>query len=295
MSQEKSGLQKRIESGKRIVLAEIAPPKSPDGAQVKSLAKKFVGKVDALGVSDNRDDIRMSALAAASLIVNEGVEPVLHMATRDRNRAALSSDCLGASALGIRNILCTSGTHQTLLPFYTAKNVYDIDATLLLKICKDNEKNGGQSESAPLCLGAVASPYADPIELQLPRLAQKILIGAQFVITQPLFDLERFNAWWKEIQNRGLHEKAAFVAGIRILTQIDSAKAFAEKRPLPLIPDTILQRLSTKSNAKDCRKEGIAIALETIERLEKVEGLRGFEIVCEEDPEACVEVLEKLH
>jgi methylenetetrahydrofolate reductase (NADPH) len=264
MPQEKSDLLKRIESGKRILMAEIAPPKSPDGAQVKSLARKFAGKVHALGVSDNRDDIRMSALAAASLILNEGVEPLLHMTTRDRNRTALFADCLGAQAMGIHNILCTSGTHQTLLPFYTAKNVYDIDATLLLKICKDSEKASADSDFQALCLGAVASPYADP------------------------------GIWWKEVNNRGLQEKAAFIAGIRVLTNAASAKAFSEKRPLPMVSATIIQRLSSKSSPSDCRKEGIAIALETIERLSTMEGLRGFEIVCDEDHGAAVEVLEQL-
>jgi len=294
MPQEKSDLLKRIESGKRILMAEIAPPKSPDGAQVKSLARKFAGKVHALGVSDNRDDIRMSALAAASLILNEGVEPLLHMTTRDRNRTALFADCLGAQAMGIHNILCTSGTHQTLLPFYTAKNVYDIDATLLLKICKDSEKASADSDFQALCLGAVASPYADPIELQLPRLAQKIFVGARFIITHPIFDLDRFGIWWKEVNNRGLQEKAAFIAGIRVLTNAASAKAFSEKRPLPMVSATIIQRLSSKSSPSDCRKEGIAIALETIERLSTMEGLRGFEIVCDEDHGAAVEVLEQL-
>lgn len=293
MQQEKSILQQRIESGKRILLAEIAPPKGPDIKELKDLAKKFSGKALALGISDNRDDVRMSALAAASIMQGEGVETIVHMVTRDRNRTALYSDCIGAQALGVHNILCTSGTHQTLLPFYTAKNVYDIDATLLLKICKDVEKTSNHN-ATPLCLGAVTSPYADPIELQLPRLAQKIFVGAQFVITQPIFDLDRFDAWWKEVSNRGLHEKAAMIAGIKILSTPAVTKAFAEKRPSTMMPPTIIQRLSSKSASDACRKEGIAVALEIIERLSANSGLRGFEVSCDEDPDAAVEVLEKI-
>lgn len=293
MPDEKSNLQKRIESGKPILLAEIAPPKGPDIGQVRFMAKKFSGKVHALGVSDNRDDVRMSALAAASIIAREGVEPILHMTTRDRNRAALSSNCMGAQALGIHNILCTSGTHQTLLPFYAAKNVYDIDATLLLKICKDLDKTPSMPEPTHLCLGAVASPDADPIELQLPRLAQKIFVGAQFIITQPVFDLDRFGVWWKEVVNRGLHEKAAFIAGIKVFANAAAAKAYAEKRPLPLMLPSVIHRLSSISDPDAGRKEGSAIALETIERLSSINGLRGFEIVCDDTNDA-IELLGKI-
>jgi methylenetetrahydrofolate reductase (NADPH) len=300
MEQEKTNLQKRIESGKQIILSEIAPPRSPDASQVRTMAKRMAGHVHALGVSDNRDGVHVSALAAASIVAAEGVEPVLHMTTRDRNRAALVSDCLGAHALGIRNILCTSGTHQSLLPFHAAKNVFDIDATILLQSIRGLEKNasivGIENIDAHVsyCLGAVASPFADPVELQLPRLAQKIFVGAQFLITQPVFDLDRFLIWWKDVTARSLHEKSAFIAGIKVLTDAASAKVFAEKRPLPLIPDAVLRRLLSQPDAKKCRAEGIKIALETIENLSSAQGLRGFEIVCDEDHDAALEILDSL-
>jgi methylenetetrahydrofolate reductase (NADPH) len=300
MPYEKSNLQKRIESGKQIILAEIAPPQSADGARVRAAAKSFSGKVHALGVCDNRDGVRMSALAAASIILSEGVEPVLHITTRDRNRTALISESLGAQAMGIKNLLCTSGTHQSLLPFHAAKNVYDIDATILLQSLKGLEKNasivGEKSIDGhmPFCLGAVASPYADPIELQLPRLAQKIFAGAQFVITQPIFDFDRFGLWWKEVTNRGIPGKAAFIAGIKVLISGESAKAYAEKRPLPMVPEAMITRLASKSDTQGGRKEGIKIALETIEKLSTINGLRGFEIACDDDHEVALEILESL-
>jgi methylenetetrahydrofolate reductase (NADPH) len=299
MPYEKSYLQKRIESGRPIVLAEISPPGSSDVAQVKALAKTFAGKVHGIGVSDNRESVTMSALAAASLIIPEGLEPILHMTTRDRNRAALVSDFLGAQALGIQNILCTSGSHQTLAPFRSSKSVYDVDATILLQ----NLKNLGNDASivgaeklecpVPMCLGAVASPYADPLELQLPRLANKIFVGAQFIVTQPVFDMDRFSVWWSEVKNRLLHRKAAFIAGIRVLTNEKSARQFAAQRPFPMVTDDILKRLAFAGDGKS-RKEGIAIALETINKLSAMDGIRGFEIVCDEDPEAAAEVANAL-
>jgi methylenetetrahydrofolate reductase (NADPH) len=298
MNEEKTNLQKRIESGKQIILAEITPPRSPDAAMVRSMVKKFSGHVHALGVCDNRDGVRLSALATASIVSAEGVEPVLHMTTRDRNRAALISDSLGAHVLGIRNILCTSGTHQSLQPYHTAKNVYDIDATLLLQNLRGLEKNasivGEVHFKGPLsyCLGAVASPFADPVELQLPRLAQKIHAGAQFLITQPVFDVERFFVWWKEVTSRSLHTKAAFIAGIKVLTDPSAAKEYFDKRPLPLVPDAVLKRLASNTDAKKYRAEGIKIALETMEKLSSTQGLRGFEIVCDEDSDAALELLD---
>src|SRR6202140_5549074 len=131
MALEKTELHKRIESGKPVLVAEMSPPRGGDPAPVRAAARQFAGKVHALGVSDNRDGVGMSATAPAALILAEGVEPILHMTTRDRNRIALVSDCLGAQAMGVRNLLCTSGTHQTLGPCRKAKNVFDIDSIQL--------------------------------------------------------------------------------------------------------------------------------------------------------------------
>jgi len=281
----KTNLQNRIESGKPIILAEIAPPAAPDVAGLQEMARSFAGKVHALGVSDNRDDTRMCAMVAASIIAGEGIETIMHMVTRDRNRTALAADCIGAQALGVHNFLCTSGTHKTLLPFRTVKNVYDIDATLLLE--QVHNLNGGS------CIGGVASPYAGPMEFQLDRIVQKIGAGAQFIVTQPVFDLDRFQSWWREVCNRGLQQRTAIIAGIRVLTDAKSAMAAAEKRPFPMIPSGLLERLSGKSG-EEARKEGIRIAIETIEQLSFDDGIRGFEVVCDEDHSAAIEVLENL-
>ena len=137
MSKPITSLQERIASGKPLLIAEISPPRGADPAPVREMAKRFAGKVHALGISDNRDRVSMAALAAASLVAAEGVEPILHVTTRDRNRIALVSEALGAQALGIRNLLCTSGSHQTLGRFRAAKNVYDIDSIQLLQTYAD--------------------------------------------------------------------------------------------------------------------------------------------------------------
>ena len=299
VAQQKTNLQQRIESGKPLLLAEISPPGGCDPAPVREAAKRWAGKVHALGVSDNRDRVRMSALAAAALVAAEGVEPILHLVTRDRNRIALISDCLGAQALGIRNLLCTSGTHQTLGRYRAAKNVFDVDCIQLLQTCRELAADGslvgeaGIDGAGPFCLGAVAAPFADPVEMHVLRLAKKALAGAQFLITQPVFDLDRFAAWWQEVTRRGIHEKVAVVAGIQPLLDAEQAQQLSGKRPLPRIPQATLHRLALQSGPSAQRAAGIEIALETIERLSSLGGLRGFEICGDGDLDAALEVIEK--
>jgi len=299
MAEEKTKLQQTIESGKQILVAEISPPTSSDPAAVSEPAARFAGKVHALGISDNRDRVCMSALAAASLTAAAGVEPILHVVTRDRNRIALLSEYLGARALGIGNLLCTTGRHQTLGRFRAAKNVFDVDAIQLLQIYAGIGQDGsivGEKRidgAGSACLGAVATPYADPVELQVMRIAKKIAAGATFLISQPVYDVERFQSWWKEVSARGLHEKAAIVAGIRPLTDAEGARAAAEAHPRPGIPEQILQRMDSKSAGDAQRAEGLKIARETIERLAACQGLRGFQICAEQDADAAVQLIEQ--
>lgn len=280
-------------------MAEISPPMGSDPAPLRDLARRFAGKVHCLGISDNRDRVAMSALAAGAIVAAEGLEPIIHVIARDRNRIALVSEALGAQALGINNLFCTSGTHQVLGDFKAAKNVFDVDAVQLLRTYSNLAGDGslvgekGFSLIGPFCLGAVAAPYADPMELQMAKLVKKNLAGAEFFITQPIFDLERFEQWWQEITRRGLHEKAAIVAGIQPLVDAQKAKRLAESRPSPRIPEAILSRLSSASGAAAQRAAGIAAALETIKKLSQVKGLRGFQVRADEDVDAALEVIEK--
>jgi methylenetetrahydrofolate reductase (NADPH) len=299
VTEPKTNLEQRIESGKPILIAEMVPPGGADAEEVRVRAKRYAGKVHAVGVSDNPGEVRMAALAAAALVAAEGVEPILHVVTRDRNRIALVSECLGAQALGIHNILCTSGIHQTLGAFRKAKNVFDVDSVQLLQIYAQLAVNGSAvgAESiegaGPFCLGAVTSPYADPLEMQVMRLAKKVTAGAKFIITQPVFDLERFEEWWAEVSRRGLHGKVAILAGVLPLSNAREATSLAGKWPNPMIPEAILERMSSKKDETAQRAEGIAIAVETIERLARVKGLSGFQIRGQGDDDAAIEVIEK--
>lgn len=300
MIEPAKSLNERLSSGDTILLAEISPPRGADSEQVRTAARRLAGKVHALGISDNRQRVAMSALAAASLVAAEGLEPVLHVTTRDRNRIALVSEALGAQALGIRNLLCTSGTHQTLGHFRAAKNVYDVDCVQLLRTYAGLAGDGmllgeehGLDGAGPFCLGAVASPGADPLELQTARLVKKIHAGAKFLVTQPVFDLERFDAWWQEVARRGIHEKVAILAGIQPLCDGPLADAQAGRRPLARVPQSILERIPSGGDAAAQRAAAVEIALETIERLSSFRGLRGVSISAEGDLDAALTVIER--
>jgi methylenetetrahydrofolate reductase (NADPH) len=299
MNTKPTDLQQRLESGKGVLLAEISPPPEAAPGGVQQLAKCFAGKVHALGISDNRDRVGMAALAAASLVAGQGVEPILHVTTRDRNRIALVSEVLGAHALGIRNILCTSGTHQTLGHFRAAKNVYDIDVIQLLQTCANLASDGslvGEGAFAgaeQFCLGAVASPNADPLELQMIRLGKKVSAGAGFLVSQPVYDLERFHAWWAEVSRRGLHEKVAILAGIEPLTEHALEHARAKRRPFSRVPDAVFQQVAAKTEAAARRRAAIDVAVETVKQLSGAKGLRGFSIAVDGDQDAALEIIDK--
>jgi methylenetetrahydrofolate reductase (NADPH) len=241
----------------------------------------------------------LSALAAASLLVREGIEPILHMVTRDRNRIALVSDYLGAQALGVRNVLCTTGTHQTLGPARAAKNVFDIDSIQLigtLACLSDDASLVGEAAldgAPPMCLGGVANPYADPVEMQVLRLVKKVTAGARFLISQPIFDVERFRAFWDKAAARGIAEKAAVLLGVHVLTGAAEARDCAARRPAPMIPEALLERLSAKSGKDAQRAVGIDIAAETVEQLSGLTGVRGFELRADGDDEAVLEVMRR--
>lgn len=291
-------LQKRISNGKMILISEIKPPKTGDPGPIRVIAEKYAGNVCALGISDNRDGICMSALAAASIVAGTGVEPVMHMVTRDKNRIALVSDYLGAQSMGIQNLLVTSGTHQTLNTFRKAKNVFDIDSIQLIQILNNLDSDGsiiGEVKIKgikPACIGATADPFADPLEMQIIKLEKKITAGAQFIITKPVFHIDRFKEWWEKVIAHNIHKKAAIIAGISILTDAGIVQILLNHRPDPLIPESLVQRICSKKDKNSQREEGIEMALETIEILSSLEGIHGFEMSSDDDHEAVLKVIE---
>ena len=282
MSEDISNLQRVLDAGHFSVTAELGPPMSADAEFVRTRAREVAGKVDAANVTDNQTAIvRMSSIAASCLATQEGVEAVVQMVCRDRNRIALQSDLLGAYALGLRNLLILSGDHQSFGNHPQAKNVFDVDSIQLLRalnhLQEKGEFIGGNKSKFPpkFFLGATSNPFADPAELQLIRLEKKINAGARFIQTQAIYNVERFCEWMEKVRERGLHERAYIQAGILVnksLKSIQMTKLVAGMD----IPDVFVERME---GAEDQKAEGMEIALGLIEELRKVEGVSGVHIM----------------
>ena len=299
MNQNKSNLQSVLETGKFAVTAEAGPPRGAKPEVVRSKAKILKGSVDACNVTDNQTSVvRMCSLAACAILREEGLDAVMQMVCRDRNRIAAQSDILGAAALGISNLLCLSGDHQVFGDHPQAKNVVDVDSIQLLKIATDmRDKSrfagGKEVDGAPeMFIGAAANPFADPFKIQVPRLAKKVAAGAQFIQTQCIFNIEKFEEWMKGVRDRGLHEKTYILAGITPIKSLPMVQYMATKVAGMDVPEAVIERIKGVEKKKQ-KQEGIKIAVETIQRLRAIEGVRGVHIMAIEWEEAVPEIVQQ--
>jgi methylenetetrahydrofolate reductase (NADPH) len=218
-------------------------------------------------------------------MADAGVEPVYQIATRDRNRIAIQSDLLGAASLGIRNVLCLSGYHQTLTDCPESSNVYDIDSIQLIAavktLCKRGTLLDGRRVAGEFSMlaGAVANPDVRPLELNLLRLVKKVEAGAAFIQTQAIFDTESFAEWLTAAHGEGIAEKAAILAGVMPLSGASEALELRERFTDFRIPDAVIERLKTAGDEEAQRKEGVKICAEIIGSIEGLKGLRGIHIL----------------
>ena len=279
-----SNLEKVLTAGKFAVTAELGPPQNANTEAVIKKAKHSLGVAEAVNITDNQTAIvRMSSIAAAAIAIQQGLEPVAQMVCRDRNRIAMQSDILGAAALGIKNLLCLSGDHQTFGNHPEAKNVYCLDSMQLIAMVKQmrDEKTfiSGDpiKEHEPrMFIGAVANPFADPFEFRVMRLAKKIEAGADFIQTQCIFDMDRFEEWMKLVVEQGLHEKVYIMAGITPVRSSRALKYMKAEVAGITIPDELIERMD---GAEDPKEEGVKIACEMIERVKGIEGVSGLHLM----------------
>ncbi len=278
-----SNLEKILASGQFAVTAECGPPKGTSGKVIQRKGDLLKSHCDALNVTDNQTAIvRMSSLSGCVLLRQGGVEPVMQMVVRDRNRLAIQADILGAVALGIRNVLCLSGDHQKFGNHPTAKGVYDIDSIQLiqtLKQMRDEQKflSGDDiSGDVPLFLGAAANPFADPFEFRVIRLAKKINAGADFIQTQAIFDVPKFARWMEMVRGRGLDEKTHILAGVIPVKSVGMARYMRNNVSGLSVPKEVVDRMA---DAEDAKEEGVKICLEIIEQLKDIDGIHGVHIM----------------
>ena len=301
MTTTPSKLQKMVAAGHLAVTSEVGPPRSADGAVIDHKAKLIKDYVDAINVTDNQTSVcRLCSLAACIKLKLMGLEPVLQMVTRDRNRIALQSDILGAASFGINNILCLTGDHQQFGDHPTCANVFDLDSTQLamtVKMMRDEGKllGGHEFEVRPqMFIGAAANPFAGPnVEMRVARLAKKVAAGVQFVQTQCIYNMDTFKMFMKLAMDRGLTEKVAILAGITPMKNVGMARYMQKRVPGIDVPDEIVKRMGGVPKEKQA-EEGINLAVEQIEELKGVEGIRGFHIMAIEWEEKVPEIVERV-
>ena len=279
-----SNLEKVFVNGHFAVTAELGPPKNNDVSVIQRKVDFLRGYVDAVNVTDNQTAIvRMSSIATSSFVIQMGMEPVMQMVTRDRNRIAMQSDLFGATALGIKNIVCLTGDHHTFGNQVNAKNVHDLDSVQLINMVKTmrDEKTlmGGEEKiegDVNMFIGGAANPFADPFEFRALRTAKKAAAGVDFIQTQCIYDMERFKEWMKMIRDLGVHEKVHIMAGITPLKSAGMARYMAKNVAGITIPDAIIDRMAKAAKGSE---EGIKICVEQIQEVKEIEGVHGVHIM----------------
>jgi methylenetetrahydrofolate reductase (NADPH) len=313
-----SNLERVLRAGHFAVTAELGPPQSADGEVIRRKAKLLRGNCDAVNITDNQTAIvRMSSIGAGTIVLQEGLEPVIQMTCRDRNRLAIQSDLLGAYALGMRNLLCLSGDHQTFGNHPSAKNVFDIDSIQLVQMVAAMRDQRifqcGEEFKGPeprFFIGAAAAPFAHPIDLRPYRLAKKVRAGANFIQTQLVYDVAAFEAFMEKVRELGIHEQAYILAGVGPLKSPAMARYMKDQVPGILVPDSIIERMEAagapwagkskeeltkedrKARAEAWKQEGIAICTELIQQIRKIKGVAGVHIMAIEWEEAVGPIVE---
>lgn len=296
-----SKLQKMIASGNFAITSEVGPPRSADGSVIERKGKMIADYVDAINVTDNQTSVcRISSAACCIRLKLMGLEPVLQMVTRDRNRIALQSDILGAASFGINNILCLTGDHQHFGDHSNAANVFDLDSIQLIqtvRMMRDEGRllGGHEFDVRPqMFIGAAANPFAGPnVAMRVSRLAKKAAAGVQFVQTQCIYNMNTIKEFMKMVVDRGLHEKVAILAGITPMKNVGMAKYMQKRVPGMDVPDEVVQRIGDVPKEKQA-EEGINLAVDQIEELKSIPGIRGFHIMAIEWEEKVPEIVERI-
>jgi methylenetetrahydrofolate reductase (NADPH) len=299
-----SRLERVLRAGHFAVTGELGPPQNADPEVIRKKARLLVGACDAANITDNQTAIvRMSSIGAGILALQEGLEPVIQMTCRDRNRLAIQSDILGAHALGLRNLLCLTGDHQSFGNHPTAKNVHDLDSLQLIQMVAGlRDRHAFQCGDAikgiepRFFIGAAANPFGDPFEWRPIRLGKKVKAGADFVQTQLIYNVDRFAGFMERVRKLGLHQRVYILAGVGPLKSPGMAKYMRDEVPGLDVPNHFVDRMTASAEGIDkedkkgrneaFRREGIKIAIELVQQMRQIEGVSGVHIMAIEWEEA---------
>jgi 5,10-methylenetetrahydrofolate reductase len=293
----KSNLERVLESKIFAVTGELGPPQSADPEVIRRKAKILKDHVDAFNVTDGQTAVvRMASWAACLIAREEGLDPIVQMTCRDRNRIALQMDVLGISALGINNMLCLTGDHQKFGNHPSAKGVYDLDSIQLIGMVKgmrDEKKFQCGEEMAVeprIFIGAAANPFADPFEFRAARLAKKVAAGADFIQTQIVYNVDKFAQWMKMVRDRGLHERVKILAGVAPVKSVGAARYMKTRVPGMDVPDSVITRLQGVPK-EQVSKEGIRLCIDIINQVREIEGVAGIHLMAIEWEETVPEII----
>jgi methylenetetrahydrofolate reductase (NADH) len=290
-------LERVLRAGVFAVTAEIAPPDSADPEEVYKRAALFDGYTDAINATDGSGaNCHMSSVAMCSLLTRRGYSMVMQVSARDRNRIAIQGDILGASAMGVCNVLCLTGDGVDVGDHPEAKPVFDLDCMSMLNMVQGMRDDGhflsGRELSSPpqVFLGAAANPFGPPLDYRPHRLAKKVAAGAQFVQTQYCFDIALFKDYMTAVRAMGIHEKVFVLAGVGPLASAKSAEWIRSNVPGVHIPDQIIARLR---GANDQTKEGVNICIDMINQLQEIESVHGVHIMAYRQEHRVAEIVER--
>ncbi|MEK9164443.1 MAG: methylenetetrahydrofolate reductase [Chloroflexota bacterium] len=304
-----SNLEKVLRAGHFAVTAELGPPKNADGEVIRKKAAILKGFVDAANITDNQTAIvRMSSIGAGAIAFQSGLEPVMQMTCRDRNRLGMQSDLLGGYALGMRNILCLTGDHQTFGNHPQSKNVHDIDSVQLVQMVvglrdKASFQCGEEVKglNPRFFVGAAENPFGDPFDWRPYRLGKKAKAGADFIQTQMIYNVPRFREFMKRVVDLGVHKQTYILAGVGPLKTPGAAKYMRDQVPGMDVPDEIVARMEAagrgiedkKEKAAAFKEEGLKICIELIQQMREIEGVAGVHIMAIEWEEAVPIIMER--
>jgi methylenetetrahydrofolate reductase (NADPH) len=294
-----SRLERILSEGTFSVTGECGPPKSADGTVIAEKAKLLAGYVDAVNITDNQTAVvRICSMASAHIAQDNGVEAIMQVTCRDRNRLAMQADILGAAALNIKNVLCLTGDHMSFGNHPQAKGVHDIDSLQLIRMFKDMRDDkkfqcGEEMPVAPeLFIGCAENPFADPFEFRVHRLKKKIIAGADFVQTQCIFNIPKFKTWMEQVRAEGLHQEIKILAGITPIKGAGMAKYMKNHVPGMDVPQEIVDRIAARDKGEPQQAEGKRLAVEMIKELAEIEGVAGVHIMAVEWEPAVPEIVE---
>ncbi|GIU99782.1 MAG: methylenetetrahydrofolate reductase [Actinomycetota bacterium] len=298
MSEPRSHLDRLLRSDTFVVTAEMPTVDGADPAAVLRAAERLRGRVDAVNCTDNSAaHPHLSSVAAGHLLLDAGVEPIVQLTCRDRNRLALQADLLGAAALGVRNVCLMTGDDVTAGDHPEAKPLYDLDSIHLIRTARILRDAGTYLSGRPLdsppnfLVGAVENPFAPPLEFRPMRLGKKIEAGAEFIQTQICFDLPRLRLFLARAGDLGLLGRVSILVGVFVPRSARAVRYLRDEVPGIDVPEGILARMASVPEERQW-EEGVRIAIEIVEEVRTLPGVRGVHLMAIRNEEGIDAVLE---